>query len=398
VKRLLAAIMVLCLLGFQLCGCGGGAKSGGDQAKVAEEPKAPEVVKIGHAVALTGDASIWGQSESNALKLWVEKVNEKGGIDGKKIELVTYDTRADSVEAVNVAKRMIEQDKVVAIIGAAQSGVTIAMTAVTEPAKIPLIGTTATNPEVTVKDGAVRPHTFRVCFIDPFQGTVAAQFAATNLGAKTAAVLYDVGSDYSSWLAQYFIEAFEKIGGTIVGKEAFRTGELDYRAMLGKFKEADPDVMFIPTAQKEAALAMKQARDLGYEGKFLGGDNWGSPDIIELGGSAVEGGYFVNLASLEDPDIQDFIAEYKAKYGSDPVLPNPVMAIDALIVLMEAIKKAGSTDGDAIAKAIEEIEDLPALTGKVTYDPETHNPLNKPAIIQQIKDGQFVYVEKYVTS
>jgi branched-chain amino acid transport system substrate-binding protein len=112
----------------------------------------------------------------------------------------------------------------------------------------------------------------------------------------------------------------------------------------------------------------------------------------------VEGGYFVNLASLEDPDIQDFIAEYKAEFGSDPVLPNPVMAIDALIVLVEAIKKAGSMDGDAIAKAIEEIKDLQALTGKVTYDPDTHNPLNKPAIIQQIKDGQFIYVEKYVTS
>jgi branched-chain amino acid transport system substrate-binding protein len=388
--------MILSFLAVAMCGCKGG-ESGGTKAEVPE-PKAPQVIKIGHAVALTGDASIWGQSESNALKMWVEKVNASGGIDGKTVELVTYDTRADSVEAVNVAKRMIEQDKVVAIIGAAQSGVTIAMTAVTEPAKIPLIGTTATNPEVTVKDGAVRPHTFRVCFIDPFQGTVAAQFASTKLGARTAAVLYDVGSDYSSWLAQYFIEAFEKIGGTIVGKEAFRTGELDYRAMLGKFTKENPDVIFIPTAQKEAALAMKQARDLGFEGEFLGGDNWGSPDIVELGGDAVDGGYFVNLASMEDPDIQDFIKEYKAKYGSDPVLPNPVMAIDALIVLVEAIKTAGSTDGSEIAKAIEEIRDLQALSGKMTFDPATHNPLNKPAIIQQIKDGLFIYVEKYVTS
>lgn len=395
-KRLLAAIMILSFLAVAMCGCKGG-ESGGTKAEVPE-PKAPQVIKIGHAVALTGDASIWGQSESNALKMWVEKVNASGGIDGKTVELVTYDTRADSVEAVNVAKRMIEQDKVVAIIGAAQSGVTIAMTAVTEPAKIPLIGTTATNPEVTVKDGAVRPHTFRVCFIDPFQGTVAAQFASTKLGVRTAAVLYDVGSDYSSWLAQYFIEAFEKIGGTIVGKEAFRTGELDYRAMLGKFTKENPDVIFIPTAQKEAALAMKQARDLGFEGEFLGGDNWGSPDIVELGGDAVDGGYFVNLASMEDPDIQDFIKEYKAKYGSDPVLPNPVMAIDALIVLVEAIKTAGSTDGSEIAKAIEEIRDLQALSGKMTFDPATHNPLNKPAIIQQIKDGLFIYVEKYVTS
>ncbi|MGI6644072.1 MAG: ABC transporter substrate-binding protein [Bacillota bacterium] len=227
---------------------------------------------------------------------------------------------------------------------------------------------------------------------------MAAQFAYTKLGAETAAVLYDVGSDYSSWLAQYFIDAFEDIGGTIVGKEAFRSGELDYRAMLQELKQEDPDVIFIPTAQKEAALAMKQARDLDYKGTFLGGDNWGSPDTVSLGGEAVEGGYFVNLASLEDPDIQDFIKEYKAAYSSDPVLPNPVMAIDALIVLVEAIKKADSTDGDKIAQAIEEIKDLQALTGKITFDPETHNPLNKPAIIQQNKDGEFIFVEKYVTN
>ncbi len=386
-KRPVALMVILCLFAVMASGCGG-----------SKETEAVKPIKIGHAVALTGDASIWGQSESNALKMWLEKVNKAGGVNGKQIELVTHDTRADSAEAVNVAKRMIEQDKVVAIIGAAQSGVTIAMTAVTEPAKIPLVATTATNPEVTVKDGAVRPHTFRTCFIDPFQGTVAAQFASTKLKAETAAVLYDVGSDYSSWLAQYFIDAFEKIGGTIAGKEAFRSGELDYRAMLGKLKQGNPDVIFIPTAQKEAALAMKQARDLDYKGTFLGGDNWGSPDIVSLGGEAVEGGYFVNLASLEDPDIQEFIKEYKAKYQSDPVLPNPVMAIDALIVLVEAIKKADSTEGDKIAKAVEEIKDLQALTGKMTFDPKTHNPLNKPAIIQQIKDGEFIYVEKYVTN
>lgn len=391
-RRLMALMMIVCLAAFTVAGCGSKEEEP-PEGKGAEK----EVIKIGHAVALTGDASIWGQSESKALELWVEKLNDKGGIDGKEIKIVTYDTRADSVEAVNVAKRMIEQDGVVAIIGAAQSGVTIAMTAVTEPAKIPLIGTTATNPEVTVKDGAVRPHTFRVCFIDPFQGTVAAQFASTKLEAKTAAVMYDVGSDYSSWLAQYFTEAFEKMGGTIVGNEAFRSGELDYRAMLGKLHAANPDVMFLPVAQKEAALAMKQARDLGYEGKFMGGDNWGSPDIIELGGAAVEGGYFVNLASMEDPNIQDFIKDYKAKFNSEPTLPNPVMAIDALIVLKEAIEKAGSTDGDKIAQEIEKISGLQALTGVMNFDPETHNPLNKPAVIQQIKDGQFIFVETYVT-
>ncbi|MGE5486114.1 MAG: ABC transporter substrate-binding protein [Ignavibacteriales bacterium] len=395
-KRRIALFLVIGLLAGMIAGCSQPQAQAPKEAP-KEAPKAPEVIKIGHAVALTGDASIWGQSESNALKMWVEKVNQQGGVNGKKIEIVAYDTRADSVEAVNVVKRMIEQDKVVAIIGAAQSGVTIAMTSVTEPAKIPIVATTATNPAVTLKDGVLRPYTFRVCFIDPFQGTVAAQFASTKLNAKKAAILYDVGSDYSSWLGQYFAEAFEKMGGKVVAKEAFRSGELDYRAMLGKINKENPDVIFIPTAQKEAALAMKQARDLGYKGQFLGGDNWGSPDIISLGGSAVEGSHFVNLASMDDPDIQDFIKEYKAKYNSDPVLPNPVMAVDALLALVEAMKKAGSTDGTAIAKALEGLKDLQVLTGKFTVDPATHNPLNKPAVIQQIKGGQFIFADKYVT-
>ncbi|MGB9867770.1 MAG: ABC transporter substrate-binding protein [Bacillota bacterium] len=400
-RKVLGALLVLVLAVVLVAGCASqpAQKPAEKAPEKKEEAKEPETIKIGHAVALTGDASMWGQSEANALKMTVDKINAQGGVMGKKLQVIAYDTRADSVEAVNVAKRLIEQDKVVAIIGPAQSGVSIALASVAEPAKVPFIATTASNPYVTIDKNTnkVRQYAFRVCFIDPFQGTVAAQFAKDKLGAKTAAVLYDVGSDYSSWLAQYFIEAFEKVGGKIVGKEAFRSGELDYRAMLGKIKQANPDVIFIPTAQKEAALAAKQARDLGIKSKLLGGDNWGSPDIIQLGGKAIEGSYFVNMAALEDPDIQGFIKEYKEKFGSDPVLPNPVMAVDAVYMLVDAIKRAGSLEGEKLAKALESTKDLQVLTGKLTIDPATHNPLNKPAVIQQIKEGKFVFVEKYVT-
>ncbi|HHX24881.1 MAG TPA: ABC transporter substrate-binding protein [Thermoanaerobacterales bacterium] len=341
---------------------------------------------------------MWGQSEKNALEMEIEKINAAGGVDGRPLQLISYDNRADSIEAVNVAKRLIDQDKVVAIIGLAQSGVANAVSSVTEEKKIPFIGTTPTNPLVTVnEDGTVKKYAFRTCFIDPFQGTVAAQFAYDRLEARTAAILYDVGSDYSSWLSNYFEEAFTKMGGELVAKEAFRTGELDYRAMLGKIKEKEPDVLFVPTAQKEAALAAKQARDLGIEATLMGGDNWGSPDLITLGGSAIEGGYFVNLASLEDPDIQGFVKEYRERYNADPVLPNPVMAIDGLYMLIDAIKRAGTTEGPALAEALETTKDLPVLTGILTIDPDTHNPLNKPAVIQQVKDGEFIYVETYVT-
>lgn len=379
------ALVLVVLFAVAVAGCGG--SSGG-----------ADVIKIGHAVALTGDSSMWGQSEKNALEMEIAKINANGGVLGKKLQLVAYDTRADATEGVNVTKRLVGE-KVAAILGPGQSGVAIAMTSVTEPAKVPFIATTATNPKVTMddKNNKVRSYAFRTCFIDPFQGTVAAQFAIKDLKAQTAAVIYDVGSDYSAWLGKYFIAEFEKQGGKIVGNEAFRSGELDFRAILGKVKGANPDVLFIPTMQKEAALVMKQAVDLGVKAKFLGGDGWGSPDLVTLGGSAVEGSYFVNLASLDDPDIQTFIKDYKEKYKSDPIMPNPVMAIDGLYAIVDAIKKANSTDPAKIAEQLEKTKDLQVLSGKLTIDPKTHDPLNKPAVIQEVKGSKFVFKSKFVT-
>ena len=386
-KNFRFTLVAVLLVAAMVAGCGG------------SEPKAADVIKIGHAVALTGDSSMWGQAEKNALEMEIEKINKAGGVLGKKLQLIAYDTRADATEAVNVTKRLVSQDKVSAIIGPGQSGVAIAMTSVTEPGKVPFLATTATNPKVTVDDktNKVRDYAFRTCFIDPFQGTVAAQFAVKELKAKNAAVIYDVGSDYSAFLGKYFVEEFNKQKGTIVANEAFRSNELDFRAILGKIKQTNPDVVFVPTMQKEAALILKQARDLGITAKFVGGDGWGSPDIVTLGGSAVEGSFFVNLASNDDPDIQNFIKDYKAKYNQEPVLPNPVMAIDGLMAVVEAIKKANSADPVKITEQLVKIKDLQVLTGKLTIDPATHNPLNKPAVIQEIKGGKFIFKTKVVT-
>ncbi len=361
---------------------------------------AADVIKIGHTVSLTGGASMWGQSEARALDMLAKKINEAGGVLGKQIEFVRYDNRNDGVEAVNVARRLVS-DGVVAVIGPAQSGNSIASAPVFERGKTPMVVTTATNPYVTIdqRSNKVRPFAFRPCFIDPFQGTVAARFAVTDLGAKKGAILYDVGSDYGQWLARYFEEAFVAKGGEIVAKEAFRTEELDYRAQLGKMKDLAPDVIFIPTSQKEAAMAAKQARDLGINAVLLGTDNWGSPDLIELGGSAIDGGYFVNLTDLADPDIQEFVAEYKAAFGEEPVLPNPVMAQDALLMIVDAIARAGSVEGDAVAEALATIKDLKVTSGVLTINAEDHNPLDKPAVIQQVDvtNKTFKFVKKYVS-
>jgi branched-chain amino acid transport system substrate-binding protein len=358
----------------------------------------PEVVRIGHTVSLTGGASMWGQSEANAIDMLVNKINSEGGLLGLQIEIIRYDNRNDTVEAVSVARRLVA-DGVIAVIGPAQSGRAIASAPIFERARIPMIVTTATNPYVTIdqKTETLREYAFRPCFIDPYQGTVAARFAADDLKATTAAILYDVGDDYGQWLSRYFEEAFAEKGGKVVAKEAFRTEELDYRAQLGKMKEHEPDVIFIPTSQKEAAMAAKQARDLGIKAILLGTDNWGSPDLIDLGGEAVNGSYFVNLTDLDDPDIQAFVKEYKETFGADPVLPNPVMAQDALIMIVEAVKSCGSLDGVNIANALANLKDITVTSGKLTMDASNHNPLDKPAVIQQVDvpNKKFVFIKKY---
>jgi len=359
---------------------------------------AADTVRIGHTVSLTGGASMWVQSEAKAVDRLVGKINAAGGILGKQIEIVCYDNRADATDSVNVARRLVS-DKVVAVIGPAQSGNSIATAPVLERAQIPMIVTTATNPYVTIdqRTDTLRPYAFRPCFIDPFQGTVAARFAVDRLKAKRASILYDVGSDYGQWLSNYFEEAFTARGGEIVAREAFRSEELDYRAQLGKMKELSPDVIFIPTTQKEAAMAARQARDLGIEATLLGTDNWGSPDLIDLGGEAVDGAYFVNLTDLDDPDIKDFVAEYRSVYNMDPVLPNPVMAQDALLMIAAAAEAAGTFDGPQLAEALANLKNIKVTSGILTMDPSNHNPLNKPAVIQQVDSANsaFVFVEKY---
>ncbi|HCP15208.1 MAG TPA: ABC transporter substrate-binding protein, partial [Peptococcaceae bacterium] len=227
------AVLLIALFALSLAACGSSPSSTGTAATESKEP-----IKIGHEVALTGGSSLWGQSEKQALEMEIEKINAAGGVLGRQLELIAYDNKADQTEGVNVAKRLIG-DKVVAIIGPAQSGVGIAASSVTEGAKMILIGTTTTNTKLTVNDdGSVKPYTFRTCFIDPYQGKVAATFALNSLKVTKAAVLMDVGSDYSQGLSQYFKETFVAGGGTIVADEAFRSEELDYRAQLGKIKDA----------------------------------------------------------------------------------------------------------------------------------------------------------------
>lgn len=362
-----------------------------EESRAAEDA---EVIKIGWIGSLTGDQAVWGNCEFNTVKMMVEETNKNGGWFGKTVEVIGYDTRGDAMEAVNAVRRLTSQDKVVAIIGPNASGQAIAISSVLEEMKVADIATVATNPKVTVdENGKVKPYNFRVSFIDPYQGAVAAGYAIDVLGFTKAAILYDVADDYSQGLTEFFEKFFMEKGGTIVAKEGFKFGDVDFRPQLSKIKEAAPEIVFMPYFFKEVALSSNQARELGIDAVLMGGDGWPSDVLLEMAAEAVEGSYFVNHLDFDDPDVQDFKAAYTSKYNL-PVELNGYLAYDAYKVLESAVLKAGAPDSVAIRDALETVS-IKGITGEINISKETHNPEGKDAAIIKIENGKYVFQQKY---
>lgn len=356
-----------------------------------EEAKEPEVIKIGVVTPLTGDVATFGQSTKKAAEMAVEEINAAGGVLGKKIELVIEDDRNDPKETANVVRKLIDQDKVVAIIGSLTSKCSLAGMPIANSKKVPMISNASTNPKVTLTG----PYAFRVCFIDDFQGQVMAKFAYEDLGARKAAVLYDIGNDYTKGLAEFFVKSFKELGGEIVAEETYQQTDNDFNAQLTSIKAKNPDVIFLPDYYQKVSLIAKQARGLGIQATFLGGDGWDSPELVKLGGDAVEGGYFSNHYSQQDPDpkTQEFIKKFEEKYGEKPDAL-AALAYDAVYFLVEGIKKAGKVDSVAIRDAIEQVgkEGFSGVTGKFTID-ENRNPI-KAAVVLKVEGGQFKFVKR----
>jgi branched-chain amino acid transport system substrate-binding protein len=380
-KKTLALLMVgIFTLSLGLTGCG---------SKTSTSDK----VKVGWIGSLTGDQAVWGLCESNTVKMVIDDLNKNGGLLGKQVELVAYDTRGDGTEAVNAVKRLTGQDKVIGIIGPNASGQAIPISSVLDEMKVPDIATVATNPKVTIVDGKVKPYNFRVCFIDPYQGAAAAGYAADVLKAKKAAILYDVSDDYSQGLTEFFEKTFTEKGGEIVSKQAFKTGDVDFRAQLTKIKESNPDVIFMPYFFKEVALSAKQARELGIKATLMGGDGWPSEQLISMAKDAVEGSYFVNHLDFNDPEVAAFKEKYKTTFGKDVEL-NGFLAYDATNMLIDAVKRANSFDSVKITAALE-TTNMVGITGKIVIGKDTHNPENKDAAIIKIVNGEYIFQQKY---
>lgn len=383
-RKLLVLFLVLSLVfSLSFAGCA--------KKETKEETKEPEVIKIGVVTPLTGDVATFGQSTKKAVEMAAEEINAAGGINGKKVELVIEDDRNDPKETANVVRKLIDQDKVVAIIGSLTSKCSLAGMPIANSKKVPMVSNASTNPKVTLTG----PYAFRVCFIDDFQGQVMAKFAYEDLGAKKAAVLYDIGNDYTKGLAEFFIKSFKELGGEIVAEETYQQQDNDFNAQLTSIKAKNPDVIFLPDYYQKVSLIAKQARGLGIKATFLGGDGWDSPELVKLGGEAVEGGYFSNHYSQQDPDpkTQEFIKKFEEKYGEKPDAL-AALGYDAFYFIVEAIKKAGKVDPTAIRDALEEVgkEGFSGVTGKFTID-ENRNPI-KAAVVLKVEGGQFKFVKR----
>jgi branched-chain amino acid transport system substrate-binding protein len=345
-------------------------------------------IKLGHYGSLTGSTAGFGQSVDKGARMAIDEINTAGGVLGRKVELKTEDDRSRPEEAKTAAIKLIEQEKVVALIGEVASSNSLAAAPDAQRSRIPMVSPASTNPDVT----KVGDYIFRICFIDPFQGEVMAKFGRNSLGMTTAAVFTDVKSAYSVGLARYFMNTFTALGGQIVADESYAAGDIEFKAQLTKIKAANPQLIFIPGYYTEAGLIARQARELGIGAIFLGGDGWDNPQTMTIGGAAVEGAYFSNHYSADDPNpvIQEFVTKFKTRYNEVPDAM-AVLGYDAARIVVDAIGRAGSTEGPLLRDALAATKEYPGVSGKITIDADRN--ARKAAVVLKIQDGRLRYTE-----
>jgi branched-chain amino acid transport system substrate-binding protein len=353
-----------------------------------------KVIKVGEFASLTGKEATFGTSSHEGTLLAVEEINAHEGLLGKKVQLLTEDDLSKAGEPATVVNKLISRDGVVAILGEVASSRSLEAAPICQEAHIPMISPSSTNPKVTETGDYI----FRVCFIDPFQGTVMANFATKTLKAKRVAVFTDVKSDYSKGLAKFFKEGFTAAGGQIVAELDYNGGDKDFKAELTAIKAANPDAIFVPGYYTDVALICLQARQLGLTVPIFGGDGWESDELVKIGKDAVEGTYFSThyAPDVASENSRKFVAAYKQRWKSSdgsPKLPDAMAALgyDSMMILADAIKRAGTTDGPKVRDALAATKDFDGVTGKTTINEK--RDATKSAVILQVKDGKFHYVE-----
>lgn len=400
-KLFLAMVLVLGILAA--CSSGDDSSSDTDSSNgdsTSDESKTDSgdggEFHIGANLELSGAVATYGSSIAEGIDLAVEEINEAGGINGMQIKVTKFDNKSDAAEATNGIIKLVNQDNVDAIIGAATSGNTVAQVQIANEKETILLTPSGTAPIVTInEDGSLNEYVFRTSYIDPFQGTIAANFAIEELGVKTAAIYADNASDYAKGLAAAFKETFEAAGGEIVAEEAYVAKDTDFRSTLTRINSANPEFVFIPGYYEEVGLIVAQAREIGLDVPLMGADGWDSPTLVELAGpEALNNTFITNHYSSEDPDdiIQNFVTKFGEKYGGNKPNAFHALGYDSVYLLKDAIERAGSTDSVAIKDALEATENISLVSGNVTID-ENHNPVKSATILEYV-DGEQVFKTK----
>lgn len=376
--RILSLVLAGALLTVPLAGCGG---AGGSSDKIV----------IGGLAPLSGSVSQYGNAVYHAVQMAVDDINAKGGVLGKDIEYICYDEKGDSTEATNAYARLVDEDKIVALIGDVTSAPCEAVAQRAAQDNLPMITPSGTSEVIT----SYGENVFRACFIDPYQGQLMASYAAEKLGAKTAAILYDNGDPYSTGITDAFEEAAKGLGLTITNKESYASKSTDFNAQLTKIKSGNPDVLLLPVYYSDVVLIAKQAKDQGLTATLLGADGWDgvAAQLDESSADVVAGSYFCSQysASSTDPELQDFLKRYREKYNEEPNM-FAVLGYDSMQIMAAAIEAAGSTDSDAIIEALK-ATNYDGLTGNTTFD-DKRNPVRK-AVITSFDGLNYKEVETY---
>jgi len=377
-KKKLALTLILSLLFAVSCERRGGGRGTNQNGAIL----------IGFYGDLSGRTSNFGQSTKNGIQMLADEINKSGGINGRQIQIIAEDDEGRPEKAATVVTKLIDQDRVIALIGENTSGNTLAAAPKAQSSRVPMISPSSTAPSVT----QVGDYIFRVCFIDPFQGEVMAKFAANTLNAKTAAVMLDFNSPYSRGLTEFFQNSFTKQGGKVLSQQSYTQGDRDYKGQLTAIRALNPDVIYVPGYYGEVGVIAKQAQQLGMKAPLLGGDGWDATQLWDLGGSALNGDFISNHYSVDDPSpaIQNFVREYKSRFG---IIPDALGALgyDALKVLVEAIKRAGTTSGKELRDALAATKDLAGVTGTISMDAQRNAV--KPAVVLKLQDGKYIYQE-----
>ena len=360
----------------------------------AQELDTENPIKIGYVGALSGDTALWGQAGLNGMELTAKQINEDGGILGREVQVIGLDGKGAPDDSVTAYKKLVEEEGVSAVVGTNFSSCNIAIAAVADELKVPVIATAASNDLVTVDaDGSLHPYSFRLCFIDSYMGYLAGSYAYNELGLKTCALITDVTDSYSTSVGQYMVDTFTELGGELVASEEAQNGDNDFRAQLTKIAAAQPDVLFIPWNYENVCLIAQQARELGIEGVFFGADGWDTTELIELSNGALEGCYYVSRPGFNLPEAAAYGEVYQKEYNV-ALEAECLYGNDGVMWIKQAIEAAGSDDPTAIRDQLEATTSFDGLLGHMSIDPATHNP-SRDAAIFEVKDNEVQYVGIY---